>query len=104
MVFRSANIHEQLKDLPTLERKQLQTLWQELFGKPPNPKLRRELLVPVLAYRMQEKKFGGIKPSVAQKLRAMADEFNRTGKIGPAASTTIRPGTRVIREWRGKVH
>jgi hypothetical protein len=104
MVFTSTDIHEQLKELPTLERKQLQSLWQELFGTPPNPKLRRELLVPVLAYRIQEKAFGGLKPSVQRKLRGMAEEFNKTGKIGSKPRSIMRPGTRILREWQGKIY
>jgi hypothetical protein len=104
LVFSTNDIHEQLQQLPKLERKQLQSLWQDLFGNAPNPKLRRELLVPVLAYRMQEKAFGGLTPSVQRKLRAMAEEFNKTGKIGSKPTNVTRPGTRIIREWQGKIH
>ncbi len=53
---------------------------------------------------MQEKAFGGLKPPIQHKLHEMAEEFDRTGKIGSKPSTVTRPGTRIIREWQGKIH
>jgi hypothetical protein len=38
-----------LEQLPNMSRPELHRLWQELFGKPAHPKLRRQLLVPILA-------------------------------------------------------
>jgi hypothetical protein len=47
----------QIAALPTLDKAQLLAIWAENFSKDPPPNLRKELLVPVLAYRMQEKEF-----------------------------------------------
>ena len=97
----NTSVDDQLKKLPEMSREDLQSLWTKLFGKPPNPALRRENLIPILAYRLQEKAYGGLKPSVAKRLRALAEgEPRRSG----AATPSIRPGTRIVREWQGRLH
>jgi hypothetical protein len=55
------SLNQQLAALPKMDRKALQALWQRLFDKPPNPSLRREVLIPILAYLLQEAAFGGLK-------------------------------------------
>jgi hypothetical protein len=42
-----------------MERAKLRELWLELFGQLPHPRHRREVLIPILAYRLQEKALGG---------------------------------------------
>jgi Protein of unknown function (DUF2924) len=58
---------------------------------------------PILAYRIQEKAFGGLRESTARKLRELAEEH----ACGPrAAPDAIRPqtGTRYVREYDGQLH
>lgn len=57
-----------------------------------------------LAYRLQEKAFGGLKKSNRRELSRLAAEFQSTGSIAMAATAGIRPGTKLIREWRGRTH
>lgn len=95
-------LDQQLAALPELERKALKALWDKQFGKPPGPSLRREILIPILAYRLQELAFGGLKPSVARRLEELAQSRPK-GSATPA-SPSLKPGTRLVREWRGKLH
>jgi DUF2924 family protein len=85
-----------------MERKALQTLWQQLFGQPPNPSLRREVLIPILAYRLQETTCGGIKASVERRLLDLAPN----GPSGRQNNSLHRPkpGTHFVREWQEKLH
>ena len=53
-------ISKQIEELPALEKAQLVALWTENFGKPPSPNLRKGLMVQTLAYRIQEREFGGL--------------------------------------------
>jgi hypothetical protein len=50
----SSEITIKLEELPHLPKPELLALWQELFAKPAHPRLRRNLMIPVLAYRLQE--------------------------------------------------
>ena len=65
------DLEAQLSKLLSLETSQLRKLWQDLFANPPYPKLRRELMIPIVAYRLQEKTLDGLKPSTARRLRAI---------------------------------
>jgi len=51
----SANVKDEISKLPTLPRAGLLALWRELFTQPAHLKLRRDLMIPILAYRLQEK-------------------------------------------------
>jgi hypothetical protein len=85
-----------------MERQALQTLWHRLFGKPPNTSLRREVLIPILAYQLQEVMCGGIKASAEKRLRDLAIG----GPSGRQNNPLLRPkpGTHFVREWQGKLH
>jgi hypothetical protein len=93
-----------LHQLPKMDRTALRNLWQESFGSLPHPRLRREILIRILAYRMQEKALGGLKPSTARRLRAIAEQV--LGGKKPCGVPTLRAkaGTRIVREWHGKLH
>lgn len=100
---RRQGIDRLLAQLPTMERRALQMLWRDLFDHEPSPALRRGTLIPILAYRIQEKAFGGLKESTARKLRELAEEHAGAPGI---TQTAIRPktGTRYVREYDGKLH
>jgi len=74
-----------------MERRALQGLWKHLFLKPPNPALRREVLVPIIAYRLQELAFGSLKASVERQLLASAQAGSQGSK--PVGGLTLRPKT-----------
>ena len=65
--------------------------------------MRRETLIPILAYRIQEKAFGGLKESTARKLRELAKE-NAVGETPVQTSLRPKAGTRYVREHDGKLH
>ena len=99
-----ASLNQQLVALPKMSRKALQGLWERLFLKLPNPALRREVLIPILAYRTQELALGGLKGSLEKQLLALV-QSGRRGQ-NPIAGPSLRPkdGTRFVREWHGKLH
>jgi hypothetical protein len=103
-IAKQQEVEQQLASLQTMGRAALQKLWAEFFNRRPSPRLRRETLVPILGYRIQEKAFGGLKESTARKLREVAADTSHGRK--PSVQTMIRPkiGTRYIREFQGKLH
>lgn len=98
------DLEAQLSRLPSLETDELRKLWRELFQNPPYSKLRRELLIPILGYRLQERALGGLKPSTARRLRAIADEIGEGKRPASTPGLGPRPGTRMMRQWQGKLH
>ena len=50
----SNEINANIKELPRYRTWQLRSLWLQLFAKPPQLKLQRDVMIPVLAYQIQE--------------------------------------------------
>jgi hypothetical protein len=65
--------------------------------------MRRELMIPVLAYRIQEQAYGGLSQQTLNKLRQLARDLERNPKA-LTRMRPIKPGTRIIREWDGDTH
>ncbi len=100
-----ANIPAQIAKLRALPRQQLLEIWQKVYRRAAPEGIRRELLVPFLAYRIQEIAHGGLKPSTLSELRRIARGFEEPGGSTKSRSRTrIKSGTLLIREWRGEAH
>ena len=97
------NVAAEIERLPTLSRQQLLDLWLKQYGRAAPSGVRKSLLVPFLAYRLQENAYGGLKPSTRAELRRIA-RANEKGSdtTGPSLRSRIKPGTRVVRQWKGR--
>ncbi len=93
-----------LADLLTLSKVALCDLWKQLFGASPPEKLRRDLMIPILAYRIQEQAFGSLGGASRSRLRHLSRSFERTSDSTIPSAPYIRPGTRLVRQWRDRVH
>lgn len=82
----------------------LRALWPQWFDRPPPAKLRRELLVRALAYRMQERAAGGLTLATRTKLRALAEGGKSCSNGEGVEPPRLTPGTHVIREWGNETH
>jgi hypothetical protein len=98
------SVERRLADLPTLSREQLYTAWSEFFGSAPPAKLRRDLMIPILAYRIQEQAFGSLKAAARNRLRQLAGGFAQGSGDLVKPNPSPKPGTRLIREWGDQVH
>lgn len=90
--------NEILASLPIARRSELIEHWITLFSTQPPKNISMSLLSKAIAYRIQEKKSGGLKQDVKRFLSKSLDH-NR-----PAAKTISHPGTRLVREWRGNIY
>ena len=95
---------ERLSSLQTREKVTLRQLWLELFHAPPSPKLRRDFMIPILAYRLQEQAFGTLSASTRRRLEELALKFGTNPKSTFEPRTHLRPGTRLVRQWANRVH
>jgi hypothetical protein len=59
-------------------------------------------MLPILAFRIQELAHGGLKPETKTQLREMTASLTSTGQN--RTKPRFKAGTRLVREWRGKVH
>jgi hypothetical protein len=98
------DIGDLLKALPEMNRVSLCTQWQEHFNKPAPEGVRKELLVRMLAYRVQEQAFGGLSVRSRRRLDEMAAAISRDPKSAIESMVRTKPGTQLIRSWQGKTH
>jgi hypothetical protein len=98
------DLTEQLKRIHTIDKASLRALWQELFERPAEETPRREVMLPILAYRLQEKAFGGLRPKARNELRKVAEELHAEPKPRTFPRRQLKPGTYLVREWQGKTH
>jgi hypothetical protein len=79
---------------------ELRENWRTLFGAEPPPKLRASLLTQAIAYRLQEKALGGLKPVTERLLERIADTAATRRKVFmPPEKVRASAGTVLIRDW-----
>lgn len=104
------SLTRELARLPTLDRATLVERWRELYRTEPPARIGSGFLISAIAYRLQEQAFGGLKPATRRYLEKVAETTTRkhmsckNGDAVPkivAPTATIKPGTRLLREWHG---
>jgi len=93
----------ELTTLSALSVEHLKNRWRSLYGTEPPRAISRELLTRAIAYRLQERAFGGLKPSTRRLLERIA-EGGSSPRTRLAPSRRTDPGTVLIREWQGRSH
>ena len=97
-------IKEQLASLAGADKQALLKRWTEFFSSDPPRRLRRDMIIRILSFRLQEQEFGALSIRSTVRLREIARQFERK-KNGWACSTiAIKPGTRLVREWQSETH
>jgi len=87
--------------LNELTAQQLRDEWRRLHRGQP-PRLSRDLLIRTIAYRMQELAYGGLGKATQRKLAALSGELKLKGSVVVTPDLSLRPGVRLVREWRGR--
>jgi len=100
----SQKIEAEVAALGDLDLATLRERWQQLFGNPPPKSLRRAFLARAVAYGIQARAFGGLKPATKRRLRQIA-EAARDGTVASVgAAPRLRQGVRLVRAWKGTTH
>lgn len=94
---------KELDALNRLDTGALKERWRALYRSAPPTRISSALLLDALAYRVQERALGGLKPCTRRLLERIAED--RGGwRPAPSSATKARPGTVLIREWHGVSH
>lgn len=100
----NALLAAELKGLGGLGIDELRQRWSELNGMEPNLRISRDVLIRGVAYRIQEKIHGGLSKGCRRQLHRLAETLRKEGSIPSLQGQSFKPGTKLIREWKGKVH
>ena len=99
----AALVHE-IERLRKATPSDLKERWRTLYGSEPPGRISRDLLVRALAYRIQERSLGGLKPSTRRLLAKVAADASARRSILLAPEPDLKPGTVLLREWHGTQH
>src|SRR5260370_21643745 len=83
--------------LTDLSVSELKDRWRSVYGTEPPPRSSRKLLVSAIAYRIQERAFGGLKPSVRHLLERAAGDTGSRRILRTRPVTSATSGTVLIR-------
>ena len=83
---------------------ELKDRWRSVYGTEPPPRSSRKLLVSAIAYRMQERAFGGLKPPLRRLLERVCEDACERRTLRTRPVTRASAGTVLIRDWQGKSH
>jgi hypothetical protein len=97
------NLEDRLRTLTTMEIGALRAEWRRMYRVSPPPRLRLDPLTHGIADKWQAAALGGLPSAIRRRLLALAEGGDDEGgapRIPPAPR--LRPGTRLLRSWRGR--
>ena len=93
----------EIASLSNLGTDELRERWKAICGKAPSPEIGRSFLTRAIAYSLQERAHGGLKPPSCRLLaRAVDESLPRTSS--KPQTRMAQSGTILIREWQGTAH
>jgi hypothetical protein len=98
------SLASEIASLSKLGIDELRERWKAMFGKAPSSDISRSFLTRAIAYRLQEKAFGGLKPSTQRLLAGFAHDVANGSALVAARPRIVQPGAVLVREWRGISH
>ncbi len=93
-----------LAELETLSTTELRARWEQAIKRPVPKRASRDLLLRTLAYHVQEQVEGGLSKSTRRRLAKLAGLNGENREPISPPILRLKPGSRLIREWRGEVH
>ncbi len=99
-----ARIEWEIGELADLPRPALVERWQGLYRADPPKGISRRMLVRAIAYEMQAKKYGGLKPAVCRHLQKIANGLAGGDQVSVIPKVKLQRGARLVREWNGCTH
>lgn len=96
-------LEEQLAALGAMSSAQLRDEWRSVFREVA-PAVSPELLARGIAYRLQERRHGGLSQAAKRELKRLVRELARNGEITAGSEVQLKPGTRLARDWGGRTH
>ncbi len=100
----SEGLTKKLAALADLDTVGLRAEWRRLYRSHPPLHIRRELLVLAIAWKLQEKVYGGLTAAQKRRLAGITEELKKSGDLSAGPAIHLKPGLRLVREWRGETH
>lgn len=96
-------IEERIAAVTAMSATERKAEWRRLYGTPAPPAFSSSLLARAIAYRLQEKKHGGLTAAELKRLAKLGRKEKRQ-RARNTITTVVKPGTWLSRTWHGEVH
>ena len=98
------NAITKLKALEQMDHAALRAEWRRLYRAHPPKRVTRDLLMLAVAWKIQEQAYGGLGAATKRRLADLAETLERDGDVTRSRVARVRPGAKLVREWRGETH
>lgn len=96
-------LEAEIARLDGLGLQELRKIWRQRLGPPPEiPST--DLTRRWLAYELQVRAYGGLKPESHRRLRQLYKSFKTNPAYTPTPNLGLKPGLVLTREWNGTRH
>lgn len=92
---------QKIEALGQMSPAELRAVWRDTF-KQAAPDVSPDLMGRAIAYRWQERQHGGLPTSVTRDIVRLTRVLVRTGTLEGPSELSLKPGTRLVREWNGR--
>ncbi len=100
----TADLATRLAALSEMAAVDLRAEWRRLYRAHPPQKIGRHLLELGVAWKLQERAYGGYSATMKRRLAELTKTMEAKGDLAKARSIRLKPGAKLIREWRGETH
>lgn len=96
-------LEDRLATLTAMSPPELRTEWRKVCKSVP-PDAGPTFLRLGIAHRMQARRHMDLDQSSAKEIARLGQALDRDGTLATEPMATIKPGTRLVREWHGTTH
>lgn len=93
-----------LQALKQMDYAALQAEWRRMYRSPAPKRVARDLLILGIAWKIQERAYGGLSAATKRRLADLAKTMDRDGDVTRNRVARLKQGAKLVREWRGKTH
>ena len=93
-----------LKAIGEMDYDALRREWRRIYRHHPPQRIGRRLLELGVAWKIQEKAYGGFGAATRRRLANLAQAMQEDGDIARSRIAHLKPGAKLLREWQCKTH
>ncbi len=98
------SLADRLAELESSSTAELRARWEQVFKRATPKWASHDLLLRALAYHVQKQAEGGLNKVTRRRLAKLAGSNGENRQPISSPNLRLKPGSRLIREWRGEVH
>jgi len=95
------SVEQEILSLASKTLLELREIWKSLFNTNPPPHAKK-VLIPQIAYKLQEVAYGSLSEKSVRDLDNMADQMRKGKKVSRGNRPIV--GTRIVKEYHGEEH